>query len=116
MPEMYASTHMCPSTLMRASLIQAWKLMRASLIQAWKRSNAEFAKHVHCTQQGFILYVYCGGRRRLWAVQAKKLLAGPPDIRVAPFKYERDDDYIYIYIYEARGFATPTPTLHHPTI
>ena len=107
---------MCPSTLMRASLIQAWKLMRASLIQAWKRSNAEFAKHVHCTQQGFILYVYCGGRRRLWAVQAKKLLAGPPDIRVAPFKYERDDDYIYIYIYEARGFATPIPTLHHPTI
>ena len=47
-------------------------------------------------------------------MQAKKLLAGPPDIRVAPFKYERDDDYIYIY--EARGFATPTPTLHHPTI
>ena len=51
-------------------------------------------------------------------MQAKKLLAGPPDIRVAPFKYERDDGYIYIYIYiyEARGFATPTPTLHHPTI
>ena len=36
MPEMYAPTHMCPSTLMRASLIQAWKLMRDSLIQAWK--------------------------------------------------------------------------------
>ena len=30
-------------------------------------------------------------------MQAKKMLAGPPDIRVAPFKYERDDDYIYIY-------------------
>ena len=45
MPNMYASTHMCPSTLMRASLIQAWKLMRASLIKI-----VLFASFV-CTQR-----------------------------------------------------------------
>ena len=54
---------MCPSTLMRASLIQAWKLMRASLIQAWKRSNAEFAKHVHCTcsRGSYYMFIVVGG-------------------------------------------------------
>ena len=44
----------------------------------------------------------------MWAVQAKKLLAGPPDIRVAPFKYERDDDYIYIYM-RPEGLRPPLP-------
>ena len=76
--------------------------------------KTKYASHV-CSLWNWLNYNWCGepeGR-----CKPRSCLRGFL-IRVASFKYERGRWwlYIYIHIYKAQGFATPTPTLHHPTI
>ena len=76
------------------------------------RSSAEFAKHVHCTQQG-CMHVYIIHIIYLHALvgggtcgQCKPSCLRGLLIRVAPFKYQEQPymyTYIYIYMKPARG-------------